>query len=336
MSRDVVLESGSLRVTVRPRVGGTITSILHKPTGLSVLGTVPWEPVADPLESGAAPDEPVWLTRYTGGWPLLFPSGGNACTVDGVFHGFHGEASITPWEAEASGSSIRLSRRFASVPVWMRREISVEDDLLTIQESAELEGSEPVTVMWGHHPTFGSDLLAGAFEIQSAARGVTIDAEYNPATNPLLPGATGAWPMVPGKAGMIDLRRPDSGYPAAGIAAQAYLHDFESPWISIRRLDNAVAATLSWDPSIFPNLWYWIELGGTSDAPWSGRARLIGLEPSTTRLAYGLAEAKRRDAGTLMLKVGAAHAAFIRLHVCKPLGAVIGIDSCGRARFPHE
>lgn len=331
MSTDVVLESEALRVVVRPRVGGTITSILHKPSGLSVLGTVPWDPVDAPLESGAAPDEPVWLTRYTGGWPLLFPNGGNACSVDGVFHGFHGEASISPWEAEATGSSIRLNRRFTSVPVRMQREISVDDDLLTIRESAEVEGNEPVAVMWGHHPTFGSDLLAGAFEIQSGACSVVIDEEYDPPSNPLRPGATGAWPMVSGKDGMIDLRRPLAGSPEAGMATLAYLHNFESPWISIRRLDNAVAATLSWDSSIFPCLWYWIEIGGTPDAPWSGRARLIGLEPSTTRLAYGLAEAKRRDAGVLMLDAGSVHSAGIRLHVHKPLGAVHGIDSDGRA-----
>lgn len=336
MSKDVVLESASLRVRVRPCVGGTITSILHKPTGLSVLGTVPWEAVDAPLDSGAAPDEPVWLTRYTGGWPLLFPNGGNACSVDGVFHGFHGEASISPWEAEASGSSVRLSRRFTSVPVRMWREISLDDDLLTIRESVELEGHEPATVMWGHHPTFGSDLLAGAFEIQSGARSVIIDEEYDPPSNPLRPGATGAWPMVPGKDRTIDLRRPLAGSPEAGMAALAYLYDFESPWISIRRLDNAVAATLSWDSSIFPCLWYWIELGGTPDAPWSGRARLIGLEPSTTRLAYGLAEAKRRDAGVLTLDAGSVHSAVIRLHVHKPLGAVHGISSDGRARSSCE
>lgn len=336
MSKDVVLESASLRVTVRPHVGGTITEIRHKPTGLSVLGTVPWEAVDAPLESGAAPDEPVWLTRYTGGWPLLFPNGGNACSVDGVFHGFHGEASITPWEAEASGSSIRLSRRLASVPVRMRREISLDDDLLTIRESAELEGKEAATVMWGHHPTFGSDLLAGEFEIQSGACSVTVDEEYDPPSNPLRPGTIGAWPMVPGKDRTIDLRRPLAGNPEAGMAALAYLYDFESPWISIRRLDNAVAATLSWDSSVFPSLWYWIELGGTPDAPWSGRARLIGLEPNTTRLAYGLAEAKRRDAGTLTLQAGSAHSAFIRLHVCEPSGVVHGMDSDGRARFYSE
>ena len=336
MSKDVVLESGSMRVTVRPHVGGTITEILHKDTGLSVLGTVPWEPIDAPLESGAAPDEPVWLTRYTGGWPLLFPNGGNACSVDGVFHGFHGEASISPWEAEASGSSIRLSRRFASVPVRMRREISVDDDLLTIRESAENEGNESATVMWGHHPTFGSDLLAGEFEIQSGARSVTTDEAYDPPSNPLHPGATGAWPMVPGKDRTIDLSRPLAGGPEAGMAALAYLYNFESPWISIRRLDNAVAATLSWDSSIFHCLWYWIELGGTSDAPWSGRARLVGLEPSTTRLAYGLAEAKRRDAGVLTLEAGSVRSAFIRLHVHKPSGVVHGIDADGRACLSYE
>ena len=200
----------------------------------------------------------------------------------------------------------------------------------------KLEGDQPATVMWGHHPTFGSDLLAGEFEIQSGARSVTTDQEYDPPSNPLRPGVTAAWPMVPGKDRTIDLRRPLAGNPNTGMAALAYVYNFESPWISIRRLDNAVAATLSWDSSIFSSLWYWIELGGTSAAPWSGRARLIGLEPNTTRLAFGLAEAKRRGAGVLTLEVGSVHAAVIRLHVCKPLGAVHDIDLDGRARHSYE
>ena len=83
--------------------------------GLSVLGTVPWDVVEAPIESLAARDEPEWLTRYTGGWPLLFPNGGDACTVDGVFHGFHGEASIAPWHcrdnARRLGTDARLRDR---------------------------------------------------------------------------------------------------------------------------------------------------------------------------------------------------------------------------------
>jgi hypothetical protein len=336
MSGDLVLQSASLRVTVRPRVGGTITAIEHKRLGLSVLGTVPWEPVEEPLESGAAPDEPTWLTRYTGGWPLLFPNGGDACTFEGAFHGFHGEASISPWEAESSGSTIRLSRQFATVPARMRREITVDGELLTIRETARVEDARPAMVMWGHHATFGSDLLAGEFEIEAGARSVTVDEGYDPLTNPLLPGATGAWPMIAGKSRTIDLGRPLGPNAGARIAALAYLHDFESPWISIRRLDNAVAATLSWDASIFPNLWLWIELGGTSDAPWSGRGRLIGLEPCSTRLAYGLAEAQRRGARLLALEPGSALSAITRLHVCKAAGRVHGVDADGRALFSDQ
>src|SRR5262249_58407221 len=82
-----------------PRVGGTIDKVEHKVLGASVLGTTPWTPEESPIRSGAAPDEPTWLTRYGGGWPILFPNGGDACTFEGVFHGFHGEASISPFEA---------------------------------------------------------------------------------------------------------------------------------------------------------------------------------------------------------------------------------------------
>ena len=118
----VVLESEALRVTVNPQVGGTITAVEHKGLGASVLGTTPWEPEIAPLESFAAPDERTWLTRYGGGWPLLFPNGGDACEFDGVFHGFHGEASLAPWEAAGDGAVLRLTRRFAAVPVEMHRE----------------------------------------------------------------------------------------------------------------------------------------------------------------------------------------------------------------------
>jgi hypothetical protein len=66
MSGPVVLQSAALRVTVNPRVGGTITQVQHKVLGLSVLGRVPWQTVDAPLDPPAAPSEPVWLTRNGG------------------------------------------------------------------------------------------------------------------------------------------------------------------------------------------------------------------------------------------------------------------------------
>jgi hypothetical protein len=322
----VVIESAALRVTVNPTVGGTIEAIEHKGLGASVLGTVPWEPETGPADSDAASDERTWLRWYGGGWPLLFPNGGDACAFEGVFHGFHGEASLAPWEAELKGAVVRLRRRLRTVPVEMRRELTVEDDLLTIRETVCMLGTRPAQVMWGHHPTFGSDLLAGPFEIQSGARNVVVDELYDPENNPLRPGAAGRWPTVAGKTGSFDLSRP-----AGAVAAVACLRDFDSPWASIRRLDGSVAAALSWDAGIFACAWLWYELGGTLEPPWLGKARLIGVEPNTTWPASGLADASRRGGRLLTLTPGAEITTTVRLHVFKPAGPVIGIDTSGRA-----
>jgi hypothetical protein len=329
-SAAITISSDDLRVTVNPRVGGTITDITHLGPGLSVLGTVPWDPVDAPIGSLAARDEAQWLTRYGGGWPLLFPNGGDACTVDGVFHGFHGEASIAPWTAFASRNTIHLMRRFYTVPAEMHRELAVERDLLIVRERLRMTGPRPVDVMWGHHPTFGSDLLAGAVEITAGAPRVTVDASYDPAANPLMTGATSDWPMVAGKAGSFDLGRPSSG----AMAALVYLHDFDSPWVAMRRLDNAVAVALSWDANRFPCAWLWYELGGTAEAPWHGRGRVIGIEPNTTRSAMGLADAKRRGSALLRLRPGEELSTTLRLHVFRPSGPITALDGDGRAAAP--
>lgn len=320
-----------LRVTVNPRVGGTITQVTHLGSGLSVLGEVPWDPVDAPIAGLAARDEPHWLTRFTGGWPLLFPNGGDACSFGGIFHGFHGEASIAPWDFSRSANAIRLRRRFFAVPVAMERELVVEGDLLILRERVTMNGVRPVEVMWGHHATFGSDLLDGPVEITTGAARVRVDVGYDPAANPLVPGAEGDWPTVPGKAAPVDLSRP--GGP---LAAQAYLHAFAKDppgkaWAAVRRLDGGVAAVLSWDPGAFPCAWLWCEIGGTVDPPWHGRGRMIGIEPCTTMSAAGLGDAAARGTGLLTLRPGAELSVELRLHVFAPSGRVGGVDADGRA-----
>jgi hypothetical protein len=323
----LVLQNEQLRVTVTPEVGGTITAVEHKGLGASVLGTVPWPTEGTPLEPGAAREETLWLTRYTGGWPVLFPNGGDACEFEGVFHGFHGEVSITPWEVRAAEHTrLGLARRFVSLPVEMHREIALEGDVVAVRERMRMLGDRPVRAMWGHHPTFGSDLLDGPFEIGSGARSVKVDDRYDPEDNPLVPGAVGSWPSLAGKRGAYDLSRP-----RGKLAGLAYLQDFASPWMSIRRLDNSVGAALSWDSTLFPCAWLWLELGATEASPWGGKTRLIGLEPNTTWPANGLAEADRRGAALLTLQPGAEIRAWLRLNVFKPRGAVRGVDAEGRA-----
>jgi hypothetical protein len=320
------IDSPELCVAINPEVGGTIIGVKHLRSGMSVLGSVPWDTVDEPLSSCAAREESEWLTRFTGGWPLLFPNGGDACTFEGVFHGFHGEASIAPWNAASTTDTVRLTRRFVTVPVEMNRELTVQGELLIIRERLRMTGPRAIDVMWGHHATFGSDLLGDDIEITSSARRVFVDESYDPAANPLLPGAAGNWPMAAGKLGPVDLRRPQGT-----MAALAYLHDFAQAWAAIRRLDNRIALALSWDAACFPCAWLWHELGGTPDAPWHGRGRVIGIEPNTTMPALGIARAKACGGQLLRLHPGADLNTMLRLHVFEPSGPILALDDGGQA-----
>ena len=111
----------------------------------------------------------------------------------------------------------------------------------------------------------------------------------------------------------------------------AYLHDFKEPWAAIRRLDNAVAVALSWTVDRFPFAWLWYELGGTAEAPWHGRGRLVGIEPNTTRPANGLRDAHERGSSLLHLEPGDELTAEVRLHVLQPTGPITALDEQGRA-----
>ncbi|MDE0201203.1 MAG: hypothetical protein OXK73_02055 [Rhodospirillaceae bacterium] len=327
----VVLESGALRVVVDPLIGGIILSVTHTGLGASVLGRAPWDAVRVPYVSASTADELAWLTRYPGGWPLLFPNGGAGCTFEGVQHGFHGEASLAPWQAETEGGVLRLVRRFFTVPVTMEREIAIEDDVLVVDETVRMEGARPVRVLWNHHPTFGAELLADDFTIETSAGSVTVDDSYDPAANPLQPGATGTWPTVPGKAGTCDLSRPK-----APFASVSYLSDFDRAWVALRRLDGTIGAALSWDAALFPYAWLWYELAGNAEAPWHGRAHLIGVEPSTSWPATGLADIDRRGGPLLTLEPGDVIGTTLRLQVFQPQGPVRGVDVEGRAMFDRD
>jgi len=308
-----VLDNGVLRVTVTPRVGGTITSVQHMSSGASVLGSVPWDVTEVPEPSGAAADEATWLTRYGGGWPLMFPNAGDACMVDGTRHGFHGEASVSPWAVMKRGpQSLTLQRRFLSVPVTMTREIALQGDRLEVSETATAD--RPCAVIWGQHVTFGSDLLASPVQITAGATRSRTCAIYDPPANPLRPGAEGDWPILPGKHGPLDLSRPPEG-----CAALACLTGFgAAPWVEVRRLDGLLAARLEWDATPWPLCWLWIETGGTQDAPWFGRGRLIGVEPCSTWPATGMADALAAGAPLVPLFPGTPATARIALRAFTP------------------
>ena len=52
----ITIANHMLRLTLNENVGGTIISIVHLPSGLQVLGSVPWDAQECPLATFAARD----------------------------------------------------------------------------------------------------------------------------------------------------------------------------------------------------------------------------------------------------------------------------------------
>jgi galactose mutarotase-like enzyme len=305
----ITLDNGTLRATITPDLGGTITALCHLPTGAELLASVPWDTTPDPLDF--APDEATWLTRFSGGWPVMFPNAGDACLDGTVRHGFHGEGSVAPWEAEASDQGLTLTRHFQAVPVKMTRHLTLDGNGLSVIETVTADA--PCTVAWGQHVTLGGDLFTGALTLATSASRLEACASFTPSASPLRPGGSGPWPTLPGRLGPVDLTHPPEG--AALLACLADLGP--APSASLSRADG-LTVRLDWTADPWPLAWLWVETGGTAEAPWNGEARMIGIEPCSTWPATGLAAARAAGGRFVTLAAGETRHARITLTVLSP------------------
>lgn len=311
MTASVVLQNGTLSAVITPGMGGTVTSLRHLPSGAEVLAQPPWQAQGGPLPQGAE-DEAAWLSRWAGGWPVMFPNAGDACMDGEVRHGFHGEGSVAPWEIDWDGTALILRRRFAAVPVTMTRRFALEGARLELQETVKADAA--CHVVWGEHVTLGGDLLAGQVRVETCARGLQSCRVYDPPENPLIPGATGQWPHLPGRKGMVDLSAP-----CEGVALLACLLDFEgTPSARLVRADGTLAVRLDWTADPWPLAWFWVETGGTLAPPWNGQARMIGIEPCSTWPATGLAAARATGGQVIELAAGETRNSHLSLTIETP------------------
>jgi hypothetical protein len=194
----------------------------------------------------------------------------------------------------------------------MTRRLALREDRLLVTERVAADAA--CAVVWGQHVTFGADLLAGPVRIAAGAARVGACATYDPPANPLVPGAAGDWPRLAGRRGEVSLAQPPEG-----AAALACLADFgPEPWAEVHRLDGAVSVRLDWSADPWPLAWLWIETGGTTNAPWFGRGRIIGIEPCSTWPATGLAAARAAGGRLVPFAAGQVREARISLRVFRP------------------
>ncbi len=238
---------GAYSVTV-DATGARVSSIVHTGTETEFLLHTPW---ADEEWSGAYPSgssNEEWHRRYAGGWHTLVPHAGDARTLGGVEHPFHGEAAWRRWRlVEQDAASCTLEVMLRSAPFTVRRRVRVTGSGVEIEQRVTNFSDRDVAFSWTEHPAFGSALTGPSSKLSIG--GDPIEAVF-----------------------------PRDGYPYAGF--RTVLAEGRGV-VELRNEDTGTAVVLRWDPELFPYLYVWQEHHQTAGFPWWGQLDTIALEPAS-------------------------------------------------------
>ena len=267
--RPLVLASDGLRVEVDPGGGADVLSV-RDAQGREVLFEPHWR--AGPGDRGR--DDQSWVSGWRGGWTLLFPNAGPACTHRGRRHPYHGDAALSEW-AVADLASDRLNLRYVdSDGAIVERGHRITPDRLTIVTTITNPTDRPFEFVAVEHLILGAAFLwdTAPLDLPAGPRRV-LDAESAP----------GDWSRVPGPGtqrfgAIVGCRRS---------RATAYSRE-------------GLSVSVSWSGGHLGSLWYWIENGWNREVPWDGRTHCLGLEPASSANSDGLAEASRRGMSTTL------------------------------------
>jgi hypothetical protein len=287
----IELKNAAMHVVVDPEHGAEVIRIAGA-DGINLLSAHDWRSPLPASASRSYGNEVLdWLSEYRGGWQELFPNAGPACEVMGTPLAFHGDVSRARWAWEwvEPGISARMSTP-ARLPLVLERDMRLDPDrpILTLEERVLNECPFEVPYLWGHHPAFGPPLTEPGAHIDLPARRIVADAGLDADSVDLQPGGEGAWPFAVGRNGQaVDL----SVVPAPPLQRLVYAANLEAGWWAMRNPARGLGVAMAWDLAVFPHLWFWQEIGGSTGMPWFGRAAITALEPASAWPSQGLASA---------------------------------------------
>jgi hypothetical protein len=298
------LTSDQLAVTVDLDRGCELVQITHRRSSARLL-----------LDTGAAgrPEYGAsyhdWITAYRGGWQLMVPNAGAQCQVGDVEWGFHGEASTRVWELiEARAASLVAEVELTTVALQLRRTIEVNGDQVVVTDAIRNRGDRRVEFLWGHHPAFGGDLVAGSPRLITNAARATIDAASREQFDrPVV--SSGSWPHV----GRLDLSR----FPVISDGSIVfYLSEFPAAaMLGLVNDEIGLQAVLHWAARDFTCAWVWQELSDAHEFPLFAPVRTCGLEPVSSYPAVGAREQSAAGGSLIAMGPGASSSRSVVLSV---------------------
>lgn len=327
----ITLQTDVLRATVDVDHGGDIL-FLGRVGGLNALFHEPWntpQPAGKSRSYGSTTLD--WLSRYRGGWQVMFPNAGAECVVDGLTHPVHGDVSSSPAEVREAGSNHVTVHSEARSGLRLERRISLADErpALLVSERIENPTDRPLPYLWGHHPALA---VTSGMKIDLPAGPIRVDHAFDDPAADLVAGAVGHWPRVPLRGGglaSLDV------IPEGVIERVCFLPDRPAGWAAVRDPDGSRGVGMAWDVAAFPHLWLWEQLGGPR-FPFHGRANLVALEPVSSWPSDGLASAMERGTAAALGPHASASAWVTMSLFSGATGPVGAVERDGVVSFVHE
>jgi hypothetical protein len=252
----VRLITGEMAVTVLPRRGAKIASILHAPTGREWL-----EPPAGEL--GQAPAfGSVFTDGDMCGWDEMVPT---IVSCDYPAEPYqsarladHGEVWAVEWTVERDHDTVVCTTAGRALPYRFSRTMHAEGSRLSLSYELAVTGTAALWLMWAAHPQFAVHETGTRMVLpRDVDQLVDVTAETP---------ATLVWPsksletserLVSGEGRKLYVA-PDSHVGSAALV------DGDGSWL---RMD--------WDPAVVPYLGIWLDNRAYSRRP------VIVLEPTT-------------------------------------------------------
>lgn len=288
--RGLFLENDRIKVGVLVDRGSDIFEFRYKPKDIDFLLRLP-KGIRNPQTdfSQIRNTKSQFEDYYYGGWQVCLPNS-PAFNYRGAELGQHGEVALIPWKLEivkqtSENLTIKVSAEPLRFPVRIERTLSLKkgSDSLFIQEEVTNTSKVSVDVMWGQHIAFGLPFLAEGVEIKSNALTMETE-EAMPENHRFKRGETYQWPQAKGKKGEPDDASLVSQKGAEEYSDLCYLEGYDKEaFFSIKNHAQNVGFGLTWDGSLFKNLWMWQERNATKDFPWWGDCYTVALEPWTSK-----------------------------------------------------
>lgn len=283
----VTLQRGSVSARVLPDEGGVLIDLLVD--GRPVLAATPWAGEVQPpatATAAIAPTEADWVGRWRGGWQLCFPTAGQPNPHAAVPEGFHGAASQAPWlQVACTDDSVALGwadrHGLSAERLWR-----LTDRGAAVAVRVRNDGPTTRPLAIAEHLILGGSLLAAPLTVAPPPTAVLRELDYAG----LPTGRRNAWPGDPGER----WASVDAATPARVVA----LEHLAPQRIELHGAHAAVS--VEWQGAVLPHALLWEELAVSTDPPWNGRVRALGIEPTSTPHGAGTA----LDEGIVQLPPG--------------------------------